>query len=313
MNEKEKKVLAQSIYREILDSENRINEIQKKYPNKIVLVGLQESGDYNGYVALNEPAQILSETLHFKYPLVRIQHLLVAYIYQYSVDTILPDIVKAGHSVAICDALQSPCLNQDEFLRKKIIQSILSNQWWRDERKIAAELLNDLRQCRELEKWLYYGKTATQIIRNYDTYLKGIPFGFGLEDVSLNEHGWYEIMLIDREEIEFKTGKTSFNQRVAVSKGKNETFVYGVYYSFGGSGGSDGGSIYSTAYPSRKEALIAGLDKLVHYHLNFILNPNEPDYLKSLVRKSLENIRKERIRVLFDKPKQQVKVLSLFE
>lgn len=313
MNEKEKIYLEQSIVEETLSSENQIEQIQKKYPNTILLFRLQASGEYNGYIALNENAQILSEILHFEPTLLRIKHLLVAYIYSYSVETILPELVKAGHRVAICDALQSPCLNEEEFLRKQIIESIRTTHWCREERNIAAELLNDFRQIRDQKKWLFFGKTAREIIRNYHTYLKGIPFGYGLEDVNLDESGWYEIKLEQVEELELKLGKTSFTQRVTVARGKNETYAYGIYYSLGTSGGANGCSVHSIPYSSRKEALIAGLDEIVNFHLNFIQNPHEPEYLKLLVRKSMENIRKERIRVLFDKPKQEVKVLSLFD
>ena len=313
MNEKEKKYLEQSIVQETLSSEKQIEQIQIKYPNTILLFRLQASEEFNGYIALNENAQILSEILHFEPPLLRIKHLLVAYIYHYKIETILPKLVKAGHRIAICDALQTPCLNDEEFYRKQIIESIRTNHWCRGERNIAAQLLNDFRQQRDQKKWMFFGKTATEIILNYHTYLKGIPFGYTIEDVNLDEYGWYAIRLEQVAELELKLGKSSIQHRITVAKGRNDSFVYGIHYNFINSGGANGCSVFDQMFTSSREALLAGLDELTQLHLNVLHSPNEPDYLKLQIRKSLENIRKERIRVLFDKPKQEVKILSLFD
>jgi hypothetical protein len=184
-----------------------------------------------------------------------------------------------------------------EQLRLDIIEGITINHWCRHERPIAAELLNDLRQSRHLDKWLFFGDSAIHIIRNYYEYKTGLKWDYTLEDVVINEYGWYNIRLEEVcEEVKFKIGNkcTTAISFDIVANVKRTKFTFGKRYALGLGGGSCGGHIYGNYYSSIHDATIAAIDDCLQTCTKFIQeNKNYPSYLQSAIKlkKIVQNYR----------------------
>ena len=88
-----------------------------------------------------------------------------------------------------------------------------------------------------------------KLTRNYVAYHKGLEFGF--ETISFDTYGWLECpKWLDVEEIEFKCKGTYLVNKITVGKGKNNLWVYGLYWGFAFGGGAFGLNVFNESFDS---------------------------------------------------------------
>jgi hypothetical protein len=114
----------------------------------------------------------------------------------------------------------------------------------------------------QLDWFRSFGDSFRAIIMNVYAYRKGLEFGF--TDISFNKHGWFiRPQFLEKEELTFgDTSRYCNHSLIYLGRGQNNTWTYGMNYSYGVAGGCYGLSVYGKQFKSRQDALNFALIEL---------------------------------------------------
>jgi len=114
----------------------------------------------------------------------------------------------------------------------------------------------------QLDWFRSFGDSFRAITMNVYAYRKGLEFGF--TDISFDKHGWFTRPgFLDKEELTFGDASRYGNHSmIYLGRGENQTWTYGMNYSYGVAGGCCGLSVYGKQFKSRQDALNCALNEL---------------------------------------------------
>lgn len=114
----------------------------------------------------------------------------------------------------------------------------------------------------QLDWFRSFGDSFRAIIMNVYAYRKGLEFGF--TDISFNKHDWFiRPQFLEKEELTFGDPSRYCNHSlIYLGRGQNDTWTYGMNYSYGVAGGCYGLSVYGKQFKSRQDALNFALIEL---------------------------------------------------
>lgn len=96
-----------------------------------------------------------------------------------------------------------------------------------------------------------------KLIYNCHAYIDSIQFGFDIIDLKFSQYGWLDLP----QNAWTKNRITLFQSNyIDIWAGKNQTFTYGLHYTFGNSGGGGLPSQFTTPFNSFKDARATALD-----------------------------------------------------
>lgn len=149
-----------------------------------------------------------------------------------------------------------------QMTREEKLLEILEYNPCRVERNIVLRYLlamrhNDKEQISYFES---FGKNVHQIIRNIQTYERGLIFGYNGKQ--FNEHGWLNGMLPIVEEV-----KLDNMNYIHIGQSINGMYAVSINWSTGCAGGGSHPSIWDESIENYKEAIRQGLHQLEQQYI----------------------------------------------
>ena len=132
------------------------------------------------------------------------------------------------------------------------------------EAAIFKEMLQAV-ECNEQSKldWFRsFGDSFRTITMNVNAYRKGLDFGFN--EISFDQYGWFtRPLFLEKEELSFGDKSRYGNHSlIYLGRGNNNTWTYGMNYSYGVAGGCFGLSVYGKLFKNRADAFNFALNEL---------------------------------------------------
>lgn len=144
-----------------------------------------------------------------------------------------------------------------QMTRDEKLQEILQYNPCRVERNTVLRYLLALRRNDKQQIFYFesFGKNIRQIIRNVQTYERGLIFGY--DSKPFNEHGWLNGMLPIVEEI-----KLDNMNKIYIGQSINGTYAVSIDWSTGYAGGGSHPSIWDEPIKDYKESIRQGIRQL---------------------------------------------------
>lgn len=129
---------------------------------------------------------------------------------------------------------------------------------------IFKEMLSaiEIGDQRQLDWFRSFGDSFRAITMNVHAYRKGLEFGF--TEISFDKYGWFtRPEFLDKAELTFgDTSRYGNHSVIYIGRGINDTWTYGMNYSYGVAGGCYGLSVYGKQFKSREVVLNFALNEL---------------------------------------------------
>jgi hypothetical protein len=160
------------------------------------------------------------------------------------------------------------------------------------EREIIAEISQHIESGNmEMLAWINgFGNSMRAILMNVHAYRKGLEFGFAT--IAFDKYGWFHRPeFLEKEDIKLgdsdRYGEYSI---IHLGRGENQTWTYGMNYSFGTAGGGYGLSVYGKKFNNRPDTLTFSLNELKQLMAEKIGNPDTTNYKQAVIAATLKAI-----------------------
>ena len=165
------------------------------------------------------------------------------------------------------------------------------------ERAIFQEMIAaiEARNQTQLDWFRSFGDSFRAITMNVNAYRKGLEFGF--TEISFDKYGWFtRPMFLDKEELTFgDTSRYGNHSLIYLGRGENNTWTYGMNYSYGVAGGCYSLSVYGKQFKSREDALNHALNELKTMMTKKIGSKDTTNDKQPIILATLRDIEKAQI------------------
>lgn len=140
-----------------------------------------------------------------------------------------------------------------------------------------------------------FGDCLRTITMNVHAYRKGLEFGF--QEIAFDQYGWFSRpVFLEKEELVFGDKRRYGNHSlIYLGCGENNTWTYGMSYSYGTAGGCYGLSVYGKMFKSRGDALSFALTELKNMMLSKISSTDTTNDKQPVILVTLRDIEKAQV------------------
>jgi len=181
--------------------------------------------------------------------------------------------------------------------KNQITDYIADNHMVPYERAIFQEMIAaiEARNQTQLDWFRSFGDSFRAITMNVNAYRKGLEFGF--TEISFDKYGWFtRPMFLDKEELTFgDTSRYGNHSLIYLGRGENNTWTYGMNYSYGVAGGCYSLSVYGKQFKSREDALNHALNELKTMMTKKIGSKDTTNDKQPIILATLRDIEKAQI------------------
>lgn len=162
-------------------------------------------------------------------------------------------------------AFTTDTLHEEEWSIEGLIQEFEEHDYiqrdWERNRPLALQVLQDFKDNKNIDFYLYFGKCPRKIVDNYDSLLHAEKFGYTISDMVINEYGWAKFQFEEEyTTLVYETGKNVMDKvEYSVARSKNNLFVTGCSYTTGTFGSHSSPHMYTDderIFKTKKDAEI---------------------------------------------------------